>query len=452
MKLKNLVVFALLGAGVGYGGVKGYIHYKVKKQVDRLTTLAAPFAYIEYRSIGSDLQGRVMINDLVVYPRGVNDAVKADQLRVTTPGLEFLLTGADSVKRGELPERMGVALQGARLNLNGRLAKVLEQAEATQLGQQPTGSIACRLGNRFITAKYRELGLEELVFDTEFSFERGVTASQLVLKMAYSIRDTEQAEFTMTLNGFGDSLMSLAVARPQLGSVKMNFRPDAEFARKTLEYCATKQGVELQTFVNGLFEKSDAQYMQDLGFVPGPGIRAAMKELMQHAGELSLVAQPTSTLDVKTVHLYKPEDWPDLFGLVVKVNGKEVSDLSFSMPGIDHTKQGDKQSAAFSLPAIDFLNQKEELPALGTTKTQKTSRVMRSSSARPRYRTVTRSEVSMLPGREVRISTVDGKRRSGRVIGVKNGVISLEMRMHGGTLSTRVPVATAGKIEVLEHG
>jgi len=452
MKLKNLVVFALLGAGITYGSVKGYIHYKIKKQVDQLVATAAPFAYIEYGSIGSDLQGRVMINNLVVYPRGVNDAVKADQLRVSTPGLKFLLTGSDSVKRGELPERMGVALQGAHLNLKGQLVKMLEQAEAAQLGQQPTESIACGLSSRFITAKYRELGLEELVFDTEFSFERGVTASQLVLKMDYAIRDAEQAEFTMTLDGIGTSLMSVAVARPQLGSITMNFRPDAEFSRKTLEYCAAKQGVDLQTFVNALFEQSDDRYMQDLGFVPGPGIRAAMKDLMQNAGELSVVAQPTSTLDIKTVHLYKPEDWPDLFGLIVKVNGKEVSDLSFSMPGIDHTKQGNKQSAAFSLPGIDFLNQEDEQAAPVTAKTEKQSRVVQSSSGRPRYRTVTRGEINKLTGRDVRISTVDGKRRSGRVLSVKNGVISLEMRMHGGTLSTRVPVATTGKIEVLERG
>ena len=65
---------------------------------------------------------------------------------------------------------------------------------------------------------------------------------------------------------------------------------------------------------------------------------------------------------------------------------------------------------------------------------------------------MTRGEINTLTGREVRISTVDGKRRSGRVLSVEKGVISLEMRMHGGTLSTRVPITTTGKIEVLEQG
>ncbi|GMQ87668.1 MAG: hypothetical protein BMS9Abin08_0873 [Gammaproteobacteria bacterium] len=449
VKLKNLVVITLIGAGVAYGGVKGYIYYKVKKQVDQLVAAARPFADIEYGSIGSDLQGRVVINELVVYPRGVNDAVKAEQLTVITPGLEFLLTGADSVKKGELPERMGIALTGARLNLKGRLTEMLEQAEAAQLGQQPAEDIACSLSSNFLTAQYRELGLDELIFDTRFTFERGLTASQLVFKMDYSIHDLEQAEFAMTLEGFGNSVMSLALASPKLKRVTMTYRPDAVFTRKILEHCAGKQGVDEQTFVNLLFEKSDEHYMQALGFVPGPGIRAAMKELMRNAGELSMVAQPPSTLDLKTVNLYRPKDWPDLFGLIVKVNGKEISDLSFTLPSAGFS-QSDEQTAKFSLPGLGLFGQQKQATPV-PAQTGKKSKVTRSSSGRLRYRIVARGDVNKLVGRDVRIATADGKRRSGRVLSITNGVISLEMRMHGGSLSTRVPVATASKIEVLER-
>jgi len=449
VKLKNLVVFSLVGAGVVYGGVKGYIYYKVKKQVDQLVAAARPFADIEYGSIGSDFQGRVVINELVVYPRGVNDAVKAEQLTVITPGLGYLLTGADSVNKGELPERMGVELKGARLNLKGRLTEMLEQAEAAQLGKQPAEGIACSLSSNFLTAQYRELGLDELIFDTRFTFERGLTASQLVFKMDYSIRDLEQAEFVMTMEGFGTSVMSLAVASPHLKRVSMTYRPDATFTRKTLEHCAGKQGVDEQTFVNGLFEQSDENYMQAFGFVPGPGIRTAMKELIQNASELNMVAQPPSALDLKTVGLYRPKDWPDLFGLVVKVNGKEVSDLSFTLPDVD-PGQSDEQTAAFSLPGLGLFGQQKPATPV-QAQTDKKSGITRSSSGRLRYRIVSRRDVNKLVGKDVRIATTDGKRRSGRVLSIRNGIISLEMRMHGGSLSTHVPVATASKIEVLER-
>jgi hypothetical protein len=163
-----------------------------------------------------------------------------------------------------------------------------------------------------------------------------------------------------------------------------------------------------------------------------------------------VVAQPPSTLDLKTVHLYKPKDWPDLFGLIVKVNDKDVSDLSFSLPGVDLT-QDDNGTASFSLPGLDFFGQQEQA-AQTQVQAGKKSKAAPSRSSRPHYRAVTRGEAKKLVGRDVRISTVGGKRRSGRVLNVNNGIISLEMRMHGGTLSTRVPLATASKIEVLENG
>jgi len=449
MKLKHLVVFILIGIGVAYGGVKGYIHHKVKKQVDQMVAAATPFAYVEYGSIGSDLQGRVMINELVIQPRGVHDSVKVEQFTVVTPGLEYLLTGSDAVKRGELPEHIGIALTGANLNLKGSITEMLEQAEAEQLGQQPAEGIACGLSSNFVTAQYRELGLEELIIDTRFSFERGLTASQLVFKMDYSIRGLEQAEFTMTMDGFGDSVMSLAFATPKLQSVTLNYKPDTAFSRKTLEYCAAKQSIDVQTFVDGLFDQSDEYYTQNLGFIPGPGIRAAMKELAQNAGELTMVAQPDSTLDLKTVHMYKPENWPDLFGMMVKVNGKEVSDLSFTLPDGSLGQDGEK-STSFSLPGFDFFGQQEqEAPEAQSSKKTRDSR---SPYGRPRYSTVARSEINKLVGRDVRISTADGKRRSGRILSIRKGVISLEMRTHGGTLSTSVPVVSARKIEVLERG
>ncbi len=450
VKLKNLVIITLIGAGGAYGGVKGYIHYNVKKQLDQLVAAARPFADIEYASISSDLQGRVMIDGLIIYPRGVNEAVNTERLTVITPGLGYLLTGSDAVQRGELPERMGFALTGVHLNLRGPLTEMLEQAEAAQLGQQPAEDVACSLSGNFLTAQYRELGLDELVFDTRFRFERGITASQLVFKMDYAIRDLEQVEVAVTLEGVGRSLMNPAFFNPKLKRVTVNYRPDAAFSRKTLEYCAGRQDVDVPTFISTLFEKSDEHYMQNLGFVPGPGIRAALQELTQSAGELSMVAQPASALDMKTVHLYKPTDWPDLFGLMVSVNGKEVSDLSFTLPEVE-SGQGDKQTATTGQPQMAPPVRQQQADPVRAQSVKK-ARVARSPSGRPRYRIVTRGEVNKLVGRYVRISTADGKRRSGRILGISKGIISLEMRMNGGTMSTRVPAAKASKIEVLERG
>ena len=57
MKLKNLIIILLIGAGTVYGGLKGYIYYKVKKQADILIASASPLVEIEYGSIGFDVYG-----------------------------------------------------------------------------------------------------------------------------------------------------------------------------------------------------------------------------------------------------------------------------------------------------------------------------------------------------------------------------------------------------------
>ncbi len=450
MKLKNLLVFVLVGTGVAYGGLKVYIHHKVKKQVDTLVAASQPFADIEYGSIGSTLDGAVSIDDIVVYPRGVNDSVRMEQLRVITPGLGFLLNGSESMRKGELPERMGIEFRGARFNLKGRLAQLLEQAEASQTGREPSADQACALSRAFVTAQYRELGLSELVFDTDFVIERGLTPSQVVMKMRYSLHGVEQADFTMTLEGMGNNVMSVAFATPLLKNISVSYRPDPEFSNKALHYCAELQATDVPTFISQLMDKGDEYFADELGFIPGPGIRSALRQFLESQGEVRISARPDSPLDIKTVHLYKPEDWPDLFGLTVTVNDTEVSDLSFRMP--EH-KAGEQnaETTTFKLPGLAMLDPIRNRES-GENQADSKPAQAKSKYGRPRYRTVDRKDVAQLVGQNARISTVDGKRRSGRVLSIKNGVISLELRMQGGTLSTKVPIAKARKIEVLDQG
>ena len=390
------------------------------------------------------------IGDITVQPRGINDLVRIDALRVITPGLDFLLNGEKSMRKGEIPERMGVQIHGARVNLNGPLAVMLEQIEASQLGEKPSAQQVCSLSSKFMTAQYRELGVDELVFETEFNIERGLSPSQLVMNMHYSLRDIEEADFSMTLDGLGNSIMSVALSTPLLESIKVTYKAEQAFGQRLLDYCTELQGVDVPTFISQLLDRNDEYYVNALGFVPGPGIRAALKQFIQSQGEVRIVAHPDSPLDISKLHLYNPRDWPNLFGLLVTVNGTEVNDLSFSIPKLSEMQRRG-EATAFKFPGLDML-----YPASKQSVEQQSAAVTpvprRNQRNRQRYRTVDRKEVSQWVGKNARISTVDGKRRSGLIMSVKNGIISLEMRIQGGTLSTTVPVAKAHKIEVLDRG
>ena len=59
---------------------------------------------------------------------------------------------------------------------------------------------------------------------------------------------------------------------------------------------------------------------------------------------LSIKADPPTPLDISTLHLYKAEDWPRLFGLEVHIDDVAVNDLSFRYP-----KRADKNNKISSI-------------------------------------------------------------------------------------------------------
>ncbi|HEX7028080.1 MAG TPA: hypothetical protein VF268_12635 [Gammaproteobacteria bacterium] len=440
MSIKNLVIAVIAAAGLAYGGVKGYLYIKVNQQMERLTVAASPFAHIEYGSVGSTLDGVVLLSDIAVRPRGIDDTVNVEQLRIVTPGLGFLLRGGESMSQGEFPERFGMHLQGVTLSLDGALVKMLEEMEAEQSGRQPSPDHVCTLSRDFITDQYRQLGFRQMVFDSSVMFDHRPASTEVRLAIDYVLRGVERGDIAITFTGIGDSIQSAAIGQPLLKRVEAGYKPDADLVARTLEHCAQREGVDVQTYTESLFDKDDDYFAQTIGFIPGPGIRAAIRRMILERGELRIVAEPLSPLDLNTVHLYQPEDWPGLFGLTASVDDNPVTDLSFRVPG--YTVDPGKQHSIFNIPGLTQAEEPEPDAVQEAVPEQK-----RNS---PRFRVVDKRRIHELRWKDVRIVTLEGKRRSGTITDVKDGLVYLENRMTGGSMSTQVSIASIKQIEVLE--
>ena len=92
LQVKKLLILILLLIAVGYGGVKGYIYYKVKTRMDNLAIQVSPWMGIEYKGISSTLGGTVTLENLTLRPKAFDDYIQIDQLTLTTPDLGFLLS------------------------------------------------------------------------------------------------------------------------------------------------------------------------------------------------------------------------------------------------------------------------------------------------------------------------------------------------------------------------
>lgn len=443
MRFRTLIILLLIIAGLVYGGLKGLLYYKVKQRVDSLVTTVSPFAYIRYGSIGTRLDGTIDINEIAANLTGVDDTVNIKKLRLTTPGLQYLLTGGESMRAGEFPEHLGLEIKGARFNLRGSMVQMLEKAEAEQNKKKYSDDLVCSLSRAFITAQYRTLGLSQLMLDSGFTIRYVAAASELQLKMHYSLRGIEQMKASMSFGGMGNSVYRVAAATPLLEKIEARYKPDSRFVDKVLDYCARQKNIDAETYIERLFSRGDQEYAAALGFIPGPGIRDAMRKMLENKSELRIIVNPISPLDVSKLHLYEHKDWPELLGLRVMVNGTRVSDLSFRIP------TGKDASGPFSVFSAFAKNEESEDQASGKKSSVKGKR--RSTPSRgPHIRVVSIRDIPRLIGKQVQILTYDGKRRAGHILRVEGDVVHLERRMSGGTFSTRVYVGAIKRIEVVE--
>ncbi|NIP73509.1 MAG: hypothetical protein GWO16_10985, partial [Gammaproteobacteria bacterium] len=60
-KVKNILIAIILLAGAAYGGLKAYVYFQVKGQVERLSRAASPFAGLSYDGISSSLDGTIVV-------------------------------------------------------------------------------------------------------------------------------------------------------------------------------------------------------------------------------------------------------------------------------------------------------------------------------------------------------------------------------------------------------
>ena len=351
------------------------------------------------------------------------------------------------MRKGEMPERLGLNIQGALVRLEGSLVNLLEKAESEQTKKQPVVGAVCTLSHAFITAQFRELGIKELVTDWNLIMERGSEATEIKIDVQVQLRDIEKYSVAMILEGFGNSLSQVSVAVPRFKQLKLSYTPDPKFIANRLQYCSQREGVDSSEFIDRLYNADDDYFANAIGIIPGPGIREGLKKLAQGPGGLQITANPLTPIDISTLSLYKPEDLPNLFGLSAAVGDMTITDFSFRFPK-DTSKESQSRSSLLGLPSI-FGKAAEKDQKLKGERNTKSSPSKRSEKAiDSRYRVVSVKELSALVGKDVKIITTGGMRRSGQIIGMDNQVVSLEKRTRGGTFSTQVLLEQIQKIEV----
>ena len=318
--------FSVIAAAVLYGGVKGYLYFNIKSELDDAIAMAGPFVHIEYGGIGTGLDGRISIEEVNIFPPGIDDPLRIESLSVQWPHLGYLLSGVRNTPGQALPERMILAVKGAHLPTKGGLAdslrQNLRQAEMTAGRKLPD---PCSLQGSFGGEDYAAIGYHELVVDAKLGYELEQSSQELTAQFEFHLHGMQTLSMDITLTGISQPAAMMMGVIPRLKEYTATFQAAPDHVAKVVGYCADRR------------DQTEGEYIQALvneiggGFEPGAGLREAIKRYLENPREIVVRMRPAEPLDVSTLAHYKPEDIVTLLGLQVQVGGEELRDLSFDL-------------------------------------------------------------------------------------------------------------------------
>jgi len=441
--LKILVFGALVLGAAAYVGLKLYIYTSVKDVIDQVLSRVTTSGRIEYGGISSSLtSGTVSIDDIVIAPPGMSEEIRIESAKIRGPGLRFLLTASGELQsKGVLPEYMSVALEGVELELRGELlASLSERDEKRRAKEQDR---VCSPFSGLGLGQIHEMGVDIARLNVETGYRFRAGAGGVDVFLGYQAVSMQSLDLSMTLEGFTPQVLSFVGKVPMLEKFSLVWRLDPRFAKMGAAYCAEQQDMAVADYLDDLIEDHDQHYLQTFGFLPGPGLKTALRRFLTPPHELRVEGDPPSAVDLGTVQAYAERDIPALLGISVAVNGDPVTDLSFqvsaglrAMADGSGSKGAVGQSKAASDPAAD-----------------RASRPQPEGDTRPRslmsYRSVEVSALGGFKGHHVRLSLSDGRVREGTMTSVDRDQAVIVRHAHGGSLSSNVLLAEVRSAEVL---
>jgi hypothetical protein len=436
VKLKTLLLVPLLIIGLGYVGTKGYIYFKTKERLDKFIRMASPLVQIDYTDVGSELSGKIHINNVTVTPTGTYDEVSIKQLSLSGKGFTFLLDLAGGFENNNFPSQMEIIFDKLQSPVSSSLINNITST-ISKTGKKRQIQ-TCSIPGILNAVGLKELEIPTITLNGKMGYMFDKEASQADFVIKYDLSGIESTLIEMSISQLPQQVMTGLGKLPVIDKFRMvrQYRP--EYIKQIVSYCSTETSLAASAFIDDLFTQSDNYYLKSLGFVPGPGLSDLFRQLITNAGTVEITASPSSEISPVLLKAYRPEDLIDLFGVTATYNGKPITDLSFSMQSSTtaYSRQP-KPKASSSYPTA--------VVAAPTGKPQR-------SKPRPklRYLDTKVSDLGNYLNYKVRAFTLNNEKpKSGMLISIVNNTINIEHLLLTGKMTSHLHKDRIERIEVL---
>ncbi len=440
MKAKTIITIPLILAGLAYLGAKGYIYYKVKAGLDKMIQIAAPFVQIDYSSIGSSLSGSVSVDKVRMTPAGTYDEVSIRKLEVSGDGPKFLFDLAHGFEKNEPPGQMALAIHQLESPISSTFFSSV--SSPFNKGGKRTTIETCSLAGIINILGLKELGFPSITVNANMRYVYDEASNELEMKINYDIAGVESSYLSLKMNKISAAGIIGLGSMPILDELALVRQVEPGYMKQIVTLCSGNAGQTPSTFIDTLFNQSDEHYLKTLGFIPGPGIKKVLKQLITNSGQIEIRATPSTEINPSALTAYRPQDLIDLLGVNVRYNDKPVTDLSFS---VQLNKPGPKTKPPSSQNKPDT-NLAQTSPLAMSTKVKPASR------SKLRYIETDVSELPRYLNYRVRIYTLNNnKAKQGLLVSINNQTINIEQVLYSGKMTSHLHISRIAKIEVLRR-
>ena len=423
-QLKLLGVYALILAAVIYAAIKAYIYFGVKGNLDDAIARAQPFAQISYGGISSSLDGSIEVDGIEVKTGQQALPIRIGSLQLQGTSIGFLFDAAKGFGQGRIPSAMQARMR--RLELPDIQEVVPSVLPALKAGARDPVPDQCSLGGLLRSAGMLRSNSYPLHLDLHVGYQMDLLARLGRLDFGYNVQGGESFTVAAKLSGMLQPGAMMMGSAPAVDRLSIRYKPNGEHLKKWVSDCAKKQGTSESIYVEGLLAQPAGRFVEELGFVPGNGLRQGIVRFLLKPVEILVVAGPIDEPLLLGSGQIPAGRLVDFLNLEVSVNGERVSDLSFAVAAdVEATGINDADAA---------------MSADQGNKVRK----------RAHYIETPINELGKYVGRPVRllISRHDNL-QSGVLVAVRDSEMDVERRMRQGSMSLHVSFEDIERIEVL---
>ena len=320
--MKNLIIWGIILAAVGYGGSKLLLHHKVESGMDTAVLAMSPFVNIEYDGVSSTMSGELTIDGIRAQITGFKDAIIIERLGIDTASYFSLLKLADiadNIRRPDdvVPSYFGFIAEGVHMSVNADYFKKLHAEILKQTGADDVSDPAAECTGKygFSPKVLSRLGYSEQVVSVSAHFRRDETS--YAVEVSSSVEDMWDIDAEFVLAGNMMTEMSKGMRyRPRLSSMRVEY-VDRSLNDRVAEYCG-RMGLDADAIVAAQLDK--LQYLgKENGIVFDEYVIDPYTEFLKGKSRLVVTANPREPVSVSQISLYKPSDVPALLDLSAEV-------------------------------------------------------------------------------------------------------------------------------------